>query len=168
MPVYSYTEEAPRSDGYLGIRTAVSIDGRLHQKYFELSRRGMRAAKDLDDVWSAKAQTIRTTRRRQAIPLLPSKHSWDIAIEGVRITVRGPSVVFTSQYTINGKGDRITKSIKVVKDTLDAKWTEILRFHMKSMGHKRMPSHWTMHKPSFAQIRALVRYYGLNYRDAFM
>jgi|TARA_B100000315_G_scaffold239905_1_gene259181 hypothetical protein len=129
------------NDGQL-LRVARSIDGKLQQQYFSLiglnktrQREVRRAAKALDEKWSAAQEKARTKRVRQAAT--DKKHS--TGIRGINLVFR-PSPTFRVQVQAGGRS--YVREFSVKRLGKEKAWRSATKFLAQCRGYPSTPKGW--------------------------
>ena len=166
MAIYHYDGSQTTPKNYVGFRVAVSVNGKLRQKWYKKTETLPKAAKELEKLWIFEQQLHKDSKNRERKELVKNS-AYVTGVAGIKmkfavnINRRGNKVyryyipVFIVSGSTNGK--RFAKRFNIKRFGFDMAWFKACQYAAEKYGPTLLDK-MLKRKPSVKQFQIIYRW----------
>ncbi len=166
MAIYHYDGSQKTPPNYVGIRVAVSINGKLHQKWFKGKNADVKKAESIERQWKFEQQLHKTTRVRERKELVKNS-AYVTGVAGIKMkfvvskkkkgkkVYRSYAPVFIVSGSVNSQ--RFAKNFNIKRFGFDMAWFKACQFAAEKYGSTLFDK-MVVKKPSVEQFKIIYRW----------
>ncbi|HIO91707.1 MAG TPA: hypothetical protein EYG68_02550 [Leucothrix mucor] len=166
MAIYQYDGSQKNPPNYVGYRVAVSINGKLHQKWFKGVKTKTKEMESLEREWKFKQQLHKTSRMRERKELVKNS-AYVTGVAGIKMkfvvsSKRKKKKVYRSyapSFIVSGSvdGDKFSKKYNIKTLGFDMAWFKACQFAAEKYGSTLLDK-MLAKKPNVEQFQIIYRW----------